>query len=255
MSQSPTAKKRKDRPDKRKKPSSSPGCLPASQKLKDNDQNKIGLLSTEALVDLFNYNCSRMDEGGVDSTGLFMSVEPLTSSFLYRTDNHLAFPKYLFPLISQKRHFRDTFQSIEITLYFDESPKELRFIADCIDQFALLPRLKTLKLFFRGLYFQASDAQFSYFFQLVCQSTSSQRTHACTQSDYDQLPIVTSLPSSELVIPVFEHFASENLQPFRSLEILTIEPFATANPIAFSQHFYSLFLSKTTTLRSIRLVR
>ncbi len=105
--------------------------LPAPQKLKDNSQNQIELSSTKTLVSKF-----LIEYSGRPKTPTFtpqcLFVDCRQSSFSDRTPNpaYVTFPKLLFPILSQKRHYRNSMLSIDIQLDFEGSPKEVRFLAD-----------------------------------------------------------------------------------------------------------------------------
>ncbi len=142
MSQSPH--ERSNRPPKRGQPlTDSSESLPAPQKLKDNNQNPIKLQSTESLVSEFLSKSSTSNHACFTAKRLYVPYNSGTKP------SNQVFRKCLFPILSQNRHYRNTMQSIEIDFAFEpESIEELPFLANCIDQLSLLPRLKHLHLIF-----------------------------------------------------------------------------------------------------------
>ncbi len=225
MSQSPRENERKDRPEKRKKPlTASPSSLPAPQKLKDNSQNQIELASTKTLVSKFLQEYSSRRKIPTFTSKCLM-VDCSQSNFILLATNHVTFPNYLYPILSQKKHYRNTLASIDIQLDFETSQKEMRFLANCFDQFALLPRLKRLKL------------------RISCEDSSN------------TLLGESPPPPQTIYIPAFQcFFDKKQLAPFPSIRKLEITLFASADEDVCLPHaFYDLFLSKTTTLRSLDL--
>ncbi len=162
MSQQNEDLTRKDKPPKRRNPVALPqskASQPTPKKIKNNDKESIPQKSTIDMVKDFHTETMFATYGSQLSRHLIV-LYGSTSMFGFNCRKQLfeAIPKYLFPLISQKRHkYFQSLKSIDFDLAFDRyDEKERSLINECFNQFSLLPFLRSLRFNFRYVVNQES---------------------------------------------------------------------------------------------------
>ncbi len=143
MSHSTSSSSRNDAPPKRKKastPKQSDAALPPSKRMKNNKKTSIPQRTIEKEKHDF-----QSEVRGIEMHNLEITLHSLRS---YGQSKQLfkAISQYLFPLISQKRHYFRSLKVIKVVFCpnrFD--PKDWKFINKCFSLFSSLPNLRALE--------------------------------------------------------------------------------------------------------------
>ncbi len=136
--------KRNDRPEKRRSPNAptqSKEAQPIPKRMKNNVKKAIPQRTRQQIEENFR----------IEATESLIKLQLLPHSIIlfahaYQTRLILfkAISKYLFPLITQKRHkYFQSLKSIDFELCFNRyDEKERNLINECFTQFSLLPNLR-----------------------------------------------------------------------------------------------------------------
>ncbi len=149
MSQSTSSGSRKDAPPKRQKPSNakqSNTALPSSKRMKNNKKTSIPQRTAEKEKHDFESEVGGIEMYKLEITPHRIIIRPNWRSYMQSKQLFKAISQYLFPLISQKRHYFRSLKKIEVVFRpnrFD--PKDWNFVNECFSLFSSLPNLRSLQ--------------------------------------------------------------------------------------------------------------
>ncbi len=251
---------RKKRPPKRTKHKKRKESVPSSKRLKDNKKNSIPLKTSKKRTQDFGESLSTYFE----EDALTYEIEKTSMSLLHKNYSKRrtlfnAITTHLFPLISLKRHYHNTLQNMDFQLFFSSyNTEDLLFLSQFFSRSSRLPFLTYFKL---NLSHRLELKDFEKWGLTETDGSvvpiSIEKINAIAKTSIIQFDVDITNPNPFPNVENIHITCDFEELPVEEWELVDWKAYLIiaekAKRIEISPAFYSHFLEKTSTLRSINL--